>query len=141
MTKTTRILYFIVGVIFPIFVGLLHSYAHFSDLLTPEVQEHLSKELMIMGKPQIYWNAWGLMSFMMGLSFIVIGLLNLTIYRRLRPGEQPPVGALLAMLVYLISVLYAANQFEAAEQFYGGIAGLIMVGVCLFSILKSPSTS
>lgn len=136
MKITARILYLLVGSIFPILIGGLHTSVHFSDLNTVEVQTFLGKTLEIMGEPQTYWNAWGMMSFMMGIAFIVIGLLNFSIFRGLGKEDFPPVLPLLAMMFYLSCVIYAGHQFNANEQFYGGIFGLILIVVCLILSLR-----
>jgi len=136
MKKTARIIYFIFGVIMPILVGGLHTFVHFKELITPEVQELLRHEIPLMGQSELLWNTWGLMSFMMGTSFIIIGLLNLTIFSRLDKHEFPPIGAILSMMAYLGFVVYAGNQFHAIPQFYGGIFGLIMMSFCLSLSLK-----
>lgn len=132
MKKTARILYFIVGCVFPILIGLLHTYVHFKELTIPSVQNHLSDTLTIMGKQVPYYNSWGLVSFMMGASFIVIGLLNLGILSRLTKNDYPPVAAILAMMTYLSAVIYVGITFNAAEQFYGGIFGIVLSLICLF---------
>lgn len=136
MKKAARIIYFIFGVIMPILIGGLHTFVHFKELITPEVQELLRHEIPLMGGSESLWNTWGLMSFMMGTSFIIIGLLNLTIFLRLDKREFPPIGAILSMMTYLGFVVYAGNQFNAMPQFYGGVFGLIMMTLCLVLSLR-----
>lgn len=136
MKKAARIIYFIFGVIMPILIGGLHTFVHFKELITPEVQDLLRHEIPLMGGSELLWNTWGLMSFMMGTSFIVIGLLNLTLFSRLDKGESPPIGAIISMMAYLGFVVYAGNQFNAAPQFYGGVFGLIMMSLCLVLSLR-----
>jgi len=131
MRKTARVLYFITGVVFPILIGGIHTAVHFSDLNTPEVQSALSGELIIMGEPQTYWNTWGVVSVMMGISFIVIGLLNLHIFRRLNKIDYPPIFPLLAMVLYLSAVIYVGFTFNAAQQLYGGLFGMVLVLIAI----------
>lgn len=131
MSKLSRILYGIIGVFFPVFVGLLHMLAHVQDLITTDVRNQLENvELSIFDQPQVAWNSWGVMSVMMGMSFIVIGIINLHIVRSLKPNEYPPTLALLGMLVYLLTVVYVGSAFEANQQFYGGIFGLVLLACC-----------
>lgn len=131
MKKLARILFIIVGSVFPILVGALHTKVHFAELVIPKVQSDLSESLMIMGDPQMYYNTWGLMSFMMGISFIVIGLLNISIMNRLPKDAAPPISAIFAMMVYLVAALYAGSTFNALPQFYGSIFGMILMIICL----------
>ena len=135
--KLVRILFTIIGVIMPIFIGLLHTYAHFTDLINPEVQSHLQQEIMVTGQTQIMWNTWGVMSVMMGISFIVIGLLNISIIRNTNKNSQFPTLPIFAMIFYLSAVIYVGLTFNADMQLYGGIAGMMLTIVCLITNLKS----
>jgi len=136
MNKTARILFIIVGIVFPILIGSLHLFAHFTDLSTPKVIEQLNQTIMVFDNPQIMWNTWGLMSFMMGVAFIIIGLLNKVILSVLPSNSPPPKTAILCMMLYLCCVIYAGNLFEAVPQFYGGILGLSLMIVCFGLIVK-----
>jgi len=136
MHKTARILYFIVGVIMPILVGILHMMAHFKHLNTPEVEAYLQKDIAIFGNSQPMWYSWGIMSVMMGMSFIVIGLLNLHIIRRLSHTDKPPIPALMIMVIYLVSVVYVGYEFKQNPQFYGGLFGLVLTGICTILSLR-----
>ena len=64
--KAARIIYLMVGVIAPIFTGGLHTATHFSELTTPEIKSYLQKQVEILGNQQSLWNAWGVISIMMG---------------------------------------------------------------------------
>lgn len=141
MIKTARILFVIFGTVMPILIGALHTFVHFKELLTPEIFEHLSTSFPINGRPTPLWNAWGLISFMMGASFIIIGLLNWTAFRQIPKHTTPPVSNSFIMLLYLICVIYAAHTFHAPEQFYGSIVGFILMSVTIFLSLKSKSNA
>lgn len=134
--KLSRILFIIFGIVAPIAIGSLHTFVHFKDLMAPEINQYLQKEFFITDKVQPLWNAWGLMSFMMGAAFIIIGLLNWVTFRRLAKEEAPPVGSILVMMLYLICVIYAGYTFSAWEQFYGSIVGMIGMSVALFTSIK-----
>ena len=136
MKKSARIIFLIFGSIAPILIGLLHTKVHFQELLTPEIFDILSIEVPINGRPTKLWNAWGLISFMMGGAFIIIGLLNLAIYSRLGKDESPPISNILIMMIYLGMVIYAARTFNALEQFYGSIGGMAFMSIALFLTLK-----
>jgi len=136
MRKTAKFIYLLIGTLFPILIGGLHTMVHFSDLNTVEVKAFLDNTLPIMGSPQTYWHTWGMMSFMMGIAFIVIGLLNFSILRQMGKDAFPPIFPLLAMLLYLLCVVYAGHQFEQAPQFYGGLFGLLLTLICLVLSLR-----
>ena len=119
----------------PILIGALHTYVHFTDLAKDNVKETLSSPIIIMGTEQPIWNTWGLVSFMMGVSFIIIGLLNLAAIKN-NIGNYPPVLNIVVMIIYLACVIYAARIFGAAEQFYGGIVGMFLSIICLGLTLK-----
>jgi len=139
MKKTARTLYFIVGIFFPILTALVHTYAHFKDLMTPTVKEFLSETLMVTGNEQSYFAVWGVVSFMMGGAFFVIGLLNLTIFQMMKKEDYPPIFALISMVIYLICVIYVGQTFNAAQQFYGGIFGMILTSIAIFLTLRGKS--
>ncbi len=137
MRKLSRTLYLLVGVIMPIFIGALHTYVHFKDLLIPEIEQHLkSKEFVISWETQDLWASWGIISFMMGISFIIIGLLNLYIFSRLTKMEYPPIAPLLILGLYQICVIYVGYTFNQAFQLYGGIAGELFVSISLILALR-----
>ncbi len=131
MKNTARFSYLLIGIIFPILVGALHTFCHFTDLITINVQDLLNNTIPILGEEKLLYNAWGLMSFMMGVSFIIIGLLNLGIFQRMDKTDYPPVTALLAMMLYLAAVIYAGSQFQAFPQLYGSIFGIILTTIAL----------
>jgi len=134
-----RILYLIVGCIIPIFIGALHTFAHFKDLLTLEIQQYLQKEVLILGASQSLWDTWGIASFMMGISFIVIGLLNFSIFIKLSKTDFPPVLPIIIMILYLLCVIYVGFQFDQAFQKYGGMVGIFILLVCLSIIFKNKN--
>ena len=136
MKKTTRIIYLIIGVIFPIFIGVLHTYVFFTDLTTTTVQETLSSTLTISGNLETYWNAWGVMGFMMGWAFIVIGLLNTVIFSLIKKEDHPPIIAFLIMGIYLLGVIYVGLTYHAKPQLYGAIFGLVLVFTGVILTLK-----
>jgi len=125
--KIANILYLVLGAIFPLLIGALHTAIHFKDLITIEIQQLLSGSIEIMGVPQSIWKTWGLMSFMMGVSFIIIGLLHLAIIHKNSWKNYPSIPGLLATVLYLICVIYAGKTYEAFSQYYGGVIGLLLV--------------
>lgn len=134
--KITRIIYLLLGVFFPILVGALHTWTHFKDLISPNVEIKLTATIDIMGTEQSLWNTWGLMSFMMGVSFMIIGLLHLVIAYKQSREAYPSILGWCAIILYLICVVYAAQTFSALPQYYGGIIGLGLAILCLGLTLK-----
>lgn len=131
MKLIANILYLTIGSIFPILIGALHTWVHFHSLTQPGVRQALSEPIMLMGRQQPPWNTWGVMSFMMGLSFIIIGLLNVVVMQKYTWKSYPPISGILAMLLYLGGVIYVGNTFDALPQYYGGIFGFVLGGICL----------
>lgn len=139
MNSLSRIIFFIFGIAMPILIGALHLLAHFNDLLTPEIKSILDRTIPMFNSPTSIWNTWGLMSFMMGASFVVIGILNLSSFRRLSKTEAPPTGLFVGMMVYLVSVIYAGHTFSAQPQFYGGIVGLLAMITAMVALKTKNS--
>ena len=98
-TRIARVLYFIVGCFLPILIGGLHLFVHFQELVKPEVFKLLQKEVFILGKIQPLWNTWGITSFMMGASFIVIGIINVGFNFKSKKNELLAFHCFLAMMV------------------------------------------
>lgn len=134
--KTARILFLMVGCIMPMFIGALHTATHFSQLVIPEIKEILQSEIVIFGVSQPIWNTWGIVSFMMGASFIIIGLLNISIFRNLSKMEYPPVFPILAMIIYQLCVTYVGYEYEQGFQLYGGMVGTVFLLICLMLTLR-----
>lgn len=131
MKKTANIIYLIFGAIMPILVGSLHTSVHFQDLTSGTVRAMLDEPIMVMGEQQIAYNTWGLMSFMMGFSFIIIGLLHFALQRSRGWDKYPSLFGCVVIMLYLGGVLYAASTFHATPQFYGGIVGIAMMVICM----------
>ncbi|MEM9846684.1 MAG: hypothetical protein AAF847_02250 [Bacteroidota bacterium] len=131
MNRIANLLYFLFGILFPILIGALHTWVHFTELTKPEVQQALSNPIFLMGKAQPLWNTWGVMSFMMGISFIIIGLLNLAMRQHHSWKAYPFLSAIVAMLLYYCCVIYVGHTFQAMPQYYGGIFGLLLGLACL----------
>lgn len=141
MNKIAKILFLITACIFPIFIGLLHTITHFSQLVTPEINQFLQKEFVILGESQSLWNTWGIVSFMMGASFIIIGLLNISTIKKLSKTDFLPVLSLIAMILYQGCVTYVGYEFEQSIQFYGGIfGGTLLVISLILTIRLNTST-
>jgi len=136
MIKLAKILYGI-NSITCIFIGLLHTKAHFSDLVSDKIHKILDHNIVVTGIESNIWDLWQGMSLMMGFLLIIIGLLNLLIIFRLDKHTFPPIGASLIMILMLIGVIYSGLNFFGDWQVYGGIAGTVLQSICLFlSIAK-----
>lgn len=131
MNRIANILYFLIGILFPILIGTLHTWVHFTELTKSEVQQALSNPILLMGAEQALWDTWGVMSFMMGTSFVIIGLLNLAMRQQQSWKSYPFIPAIIAMLFYYSCVIYVGSTFQASPQYYGGIFGLLLGFACL----------
>ena len=139
MKKASRIIFLLVGTIFPIFAGSIHTYAHFSELTIPEVQQLLNTQITISGQDQIVYVAWGFMSFMMGAAFIIIGLLNLVAFRKLDKEDWPPVSNLLVMVLYILATIYTSITFPGEPQLYGSLFGLTLAFIAIGIIVTQKN--
>ncbi len=136
ITKTARIFFLLVACIFPILVGGLHTATHFKELLTPEIYEYLQKKVPLLEEEQTLWNIWRVVSFMMGICFIVIGLINISILRLVPKTKSLPLLPIIAMILYQISVVYVGYTYEGDFQYYGGVFGIILLFTCLIMTIK-----
>lgn len=138
MKNLERRLYLFAGCIGPIFIGALHTYVHFKDLILPSIQKNLQIKIEITGQsqPVPIWNSWGIMSFMMGISFIIIGILNFSIIKNLNENQKIPTLPILAMIIYYFAVLYVGYTFNGQMQLYGGMFGLGMMIFCIYTNFK-----
>ncbi len=132
MNKASKKLFLLVACIAPIFIGIIHTLTHFTYLLSEEIHIFLQREFMILGELQSLWNTWGIVSFMMGCSFIIIGLLNISMLRKLQSDESIPIFSLIAMALYQICVTYVGYEFSQDFQLYGGFGGFVVILLCLF---------
>jgi len=114
----------------PILIGTWHTQVHFADLVSEPAQEAITNSIIIMGETKSLYNTFGLVSFMMGISFIIIGLLNIAAIKR-NKGNYPPILNIIIMMLYLACVIYVGRTFDATEQFYGGIVGMFLSLFCL----------
>ena len=133
--KVSKIVFLLIGCVFPIFIGSLHTVTHFNDLVTPEIQVYLQKEFLILNKPQPLWYTWGIVSFMMGISFIVLGLTNGSTIKNLSKEKRLPLIPVIAILLFQICVTYVGYEYDQSFQFYGGIFGGILALICLSATL------
>ncbi|MEO0732123.1 MAG: hypothetical protein AAFZ52_04775 [Bacteroidota bacterium] len=135
MKRIANMLYFVVGGVFPILIGLLHTWVHFTELTKMEVRVALSTPVFVMGAEQPLWSTWGVMSFMMGISFVIIGLLQLLLQQQRGWQHYPLLNGILLIVLYLSAVIYVGKTFSALPQLYGGIIGMVLTLICLTATL------
>ncbi|MEM6318955.1 MAG: hypothetical protein AAF960_14880 [Bacteroidota bacterium] len=139
MKKVTRILFLLVGSIFPIVIGALHTGVHFKELINPEIRTYLQKEFLILGTAQPLWKTWGIVSFMMGASFIIIGLLNIAVLKSTPKVKPIPTLPIIAVFLYQCCVTYVGYEFSQPFQLYGGLFGLSLIIIVLILTLQIKS--
>lgn len=137
MNKLTNFLFLLIGSILPILIGALHTLTHFQTLSSPTLQQKLSGTFILFDKEEVLYQTWGIMSFMMGVAFIIIGLLNAETYQRILQGKATPLRPMLIMILYLACVVYAGHEFQQMPQFIGGIVGLCLAGICILLSMKA----
>lgn len=139
MLKLCRIIFLVVAARIPIIIGVMHLYIHFSKLVSPKVEDYLQKGAVISSESPQLWEIWGMTSFMMGLCFIIVGLLNSFTYLKLPKSGFPPLPSVLVMVLYYSGVFYAGIAFEQRFQLYGGLSGILALLLTLAIILRNDN--
>ncbi len=133
--KTAKALY-LFNSITSIFIGLMHTYVHFDELVSDPIKEQINIPLMVAGQESNIWELWQGMSFMMGILLIIVGLLHLFILSGVGKKDFPPIGGSLIMILMLLFVIYSGVKFFGNMQIYGGSAGLILQTICLILSIR-----
>jgi len=129
---------FVLNGITSIIIGLTHTYAHYNELISSEINVLLDKEIVVMGIDSNIWNLWQGMSLMMGILLIIVGLMSVAIIWNLNKGEYPPINISVIIIFMLLAVLYCGVNYFGEPQIYGGIIGIIVQATSiLFSKLKN----
>lgn len=132
--KFVRIGYLITVCILPIIIGSMHLFVHFDELVSDQIRKHLLTEVTIVSKAQPLWNTWGMTSLMMGVSFIIIGVLNSIVFIGLPKKNHPSVSLLTIGFFYYLAVFYAGIEFQQNFQIYGGfICGILLLSALILA--------
>ncbi len=127
---------YLINSITSIFIGLLHTNAHFTELVTEQLKEKLNHPIVVTGVESNIWDLWQGMSFMMGILLIIVGLLHLVILKGVDEKSYPPIGGSLVMILMLLFVIYSGFSFFGSMQIYGGSTGLILQTICLILSIR-----
>ena len=134
-----RIVFLVTACRIPVIIGLMHLYVHFKELMHPGLRPFLMEEVTIATQKQPLWNTWGMTSYMMGISFIIIGLLNTIVLNRIPKKGTPSPWFLTLILCYYLNVLYAGITFEQNFQTYGGIlCSSLLITVLIMVTMGEP---
>lgn len=127
----------VVAILFGI-IGLLHLNFHYR-LLLPQLATTVGAlgTINLQGMPAGIWDMYQGFSFMMGVCFIIISLLNVAFLRAI-PEQFPPLGLLLMMMLLLAAVVYAGIHFFFVFQVYGGLLGLVLLSIASALHLRKP---
>lgn len=134
MIGFARISFLVIACRIPLIIGAMHLYVHFSDVMTPEVKTYLDKEILILNNFKNLWDTLGVVSFMMGISYMAVGLLNSYLYMKLPKAHFPPLTPILVMIGFQCCVTYVGYEYEQGFQLWGGLLGVVLLFVLL--ILK-----
>lgn len=119
-----------------IFIGLLHTSAHYNNLVTDELKTMMDHTVVVTGMEANVFNLWQGMSLMMGLLLIIVGLSHLLMLKQFEEKAFPPIGGSLILMLMLIFVMYTGYNFFGGWQVYGGGAGLILQTICLILSIR-----
>ncbi|MEM6642422.1 MAG: hypothetical protein AAF616_05545 [Bacteroidota bacterium] len=133
--KVANILSTIVASLF-IAIGLLHTEVHFRELNSSNVKSALVeiKDVQLLGEEADMWRLWQGFSFMMGICFVIIGVLRI-ITMQAQGLKYQLVGAF-AMVVLLVVVIVSGKLFFGPVQTYGGSVGLALQCYSIFLLLR-----
>ncbi len=138
MKKWSGILSRVVAILF-ILIGLLHTDVHFRELDNKLIEARLSEinDVMLLGKTADIWKLWQGFSFMMGVSFVIIGVLRLlSIREQFFINER--IGAF-TMIILLIIIIISGTKFFGPPQIYGGAFGLLLQCMSLGFLIRSSA--
>ncbi|MFK7936755.1 MAG: hypothetical protein AB8G22_24795 [Saprospiraceae bacterium] len=136
MQKLAYYLHLTIAVMF-ITIGGLHLFVHYNTLIPSELAELLQpiKIIEFGGETLDIWRNWQGYSFMMGVSFIVIGGLNLVVLKQNQ--DFPPIGLTIIMILLLTTVVYSGIHFFTVVQLYGGLMGIAFLLVALIARMRA----
>lgn len=135
MKKLSKALYGM-NAVTNIFIAVMHTMAHFKELVTDEIQNHLNHDIVVTGIESNVYDLWQGMSLMMGFNLFFIGVLHLYILLRTPKTAYPPIGGSIIMILMLMVVVVIGNAYFSQWQVYGGIIGIAVQSVCLFLSIK-----
>ncbi len=117
---------FVLNGITSIIIGLTHTYAHYNELISSEINKLLDKDIVVMDTESNIWDLWQGMSLMMGILLIIVGAISVAVIWNLKKGEFPPVNISVIVILMLLAVVYSGIMFFGEAQLYGGIVGIIV---------------
>jgi len=123
---------FVLNGITSVLIGILHTFAHYNELITNEIHKQLDKKLTVTGVESNIWDLWQGMSLMMGILLIIIGLISIAVIRNLKKGEYPPLNISIIIILMLSAVIYSGVNFFGEAQVYGGIVGILIQSASIF---------
>jgi len=117
---------FVLNGVTSIVIGLTHTYAHYTELITSEINQLLDKKIVVTGIESNIWNLWQGMSLMMGILLIIVGLISVSIIWNLKKGDFPPINISIIIILMLLCVVYSGVNYFGEAKVYGGVVGIIV---------------
>lgn len=130
MNKPIIAFYANAGILFPIAIGVYTTILPETVMLP--LSAGLGTETQIMGMSTFNWESWGMMSAAAGISFIIIGLLNIHILRNAIKKNILSFTPSLVMAIFWIAMIYMGQAYNNSVQFYTGLIGLPLIVVSFF---------
>lgn len=132
-TKLGRTTY-IVGSVTFIFIGVLHTLTHLTELSTPELKARFAAfgEIDVSGQTVAAWDLWQGTSLLMGLFALTLGLSNLGALRSSK-DRRPPVINCVATIAVLAAVGLIGWAYLGPLQMVGGPIGIGLFTTALVS--------
>lgn len=142
MTKIAR-LTFAVGSIAFIFIGLLHSYVHFTELAGADLQLRFQEIglVALQGNTKNVWDLFQGVSILMGFFSIAFGSALLGVLGGVSKSAVPNAFVCLSAIVLLLGIAIVGGLYLSSFQVIGGIAGTICFGIPLFVRINARKSS
>ena len=141
-TRFIRIVFLITACRIPVIIGAMHLYVHFIEMVSDRLKPYLTTEVTIAAQKQALWNTWGMTSFMMGICFIILGLLNTLVLSGISKNSSPSFFFLILALCYYLCVGYAGITFNQSFQTYGGfICSTFLITALIVTRLGRPKNA
>lgn len=132
MTLSTILI--LLGCTMFILVGLLHTYVHFNQLVSPFVKEKLKATGNInVGKSKAsVWKLWQGMSLLFGLFMIFIGAISIASLIPIDQGTNPTSVIIAINMLLCIVIIYSGFKFFSRMQIYGGVLCFLIMGFSFY---------
>ncbi|MEL6572454.1 MAG: hypothetical protein AAFQ64_12385 [Pseudomonadota bacterium] len=129
---------FTIGATGFVFIGLLHTYVHVTELMDADLRELFTvvDSITVNGVETSLWDLFQGVSLLMGFFSVALGGVLLASLGSLSKRDAPSRAICLVTLAMLFSIMTMGWVYLSNMQIIGGAFGLICFGIPLFSQRK-----